>query len=104
MSLILNKSRLILVLALLFFTSCSQEKRHTSQAKSSLVTSNSAALHSPGDTGNVELGLIRGNRRTRIYHWPGCPNYDEIAEHNRVPFETREEAERAGYRAARNCH
>lgn len=47
--------------------------------------------------------LIRGNKRTMIYHWPGCPNYDDIAAHNRIPFESREEAERAGYRAARNC-
>ena len=46
---------------------------------------------------------IRGNRRSKIYHWPGCPNYDDIAPHNRVPFRSREEAEQAGYRAARNC-
>lgn len=51
-----------------------------------------------------ESGFIRGNRRTMIYHWPGCPNYDDIALHNRVPFQDRQEAERAGYRAARNCH
>lgn len=29
---------------------------------------------------------VRGNRRSMIYHWPGCPNYDDIAMHNRVPF------------------
>jgi len=51
----------------------------------------------------AEEGNIRGNRRSMIYHWPGCPNYDDIAFHNRVPFRTRDEAERAGYRAARNC-
>src|SRR5215211_4369757 len=49
-------------------------------------------------------GPIRGNRRSMIYHWTGCPNYDDIAMHNRVPFNTRAEAERAGFRAARNCH
>jgi endonuclease YncB( thermonuclease family) len=47
--------------------------------------------------------LIRGNKRSMIYHWPGCPNYDDIAMHNRILFSTREEAEQAGYRAARNC-
>jgi len=47
---------------------------------------------------------IRGNRRSMIYHWPGCPNYDDIAPHNRVHFRTRAEAEAAGYRAARNCY
>lgn len=51
----------------------------------------------------AEEGNIRGNRRSMIYHWPGCRNYDDIAFHNRVPFRTREEAEQAGYRAARNC-
>lgn len=50
------------------------------------------------------IDSIRGNKRTRIYHWPGCENYDDIALHNRVPFKNREEAEKAGYRAARNCH
>lgn len=49
-------------------------------------------------------GAVRGNRRSGIYHWPGCPNYDDIAMHNRVPFNTRAEAEQAGFRAARNCH
>jgi methylphosphotriester-DNA--protein-cysteine methyltransferase len=38
-----------------------------------------------------------------IYHWPGCPNYDDVSAANRVEFGSRAEAERAGYRAARNC-
>jgi endonuclease YncB( thermonuclease family) len=48
-------------------------------------------------------GSIVGNRRSMIYHWPGCPNYNSISAVNRVEFRSREEAERAGYRAARNC-
>ena len=48
-------------------------------------------------------GPFIGNRRSRIYHWPGCPYYDAIAPHNREYFKTREEAEKAGYRPARNC-
>jgi len=48
-------------------------------------------------------GPVRGNQRSHIYHWPGCPNYDEIADYNRVPFANRQAAEAAGYRAARNC-
>jgi Metal binding domain of Ada len=46
---------------------------------------------------------IIGNRNSGIYHWPGCPSYNRIALRNRVYFKTRAEAERAGYRAARNC-
>lgn len=48
-------------------------------------------------------GPVRGNRRSHIFHWPGCPNYDEIADHNRVEFPSAAAAEQAGYRAARNC-
>jgi endonuclease YncB( thermonuclease family) len=48
-------------------------------------------------------GNIIGNRRNRVYHWPGCPDYDKIAPHNREFFNSRDEAERAGYRPARNC-
>lgn len=73
--------------------------------------------HKPATTGNYESpkqsssptptteteGSIRGNKNSKIYHWPGCPNYDDIALHNRVTFRTSEEAERAGYRAAKNC-
>jgi endonuclease YncB( thermonuclease family) len=48
-------------------------------------------------------GSVRGNRRSHIYEWPGCPYYDAIAPYNRVEFASRQAAEAAGYRAARNC-
>ncbi len=48
-------------------------------------------------------GPVRGNQRSHIYHWPGCPNYDDIADYNRVEFPNRQAAEAAGFRAARNC-
>lgn len=47
---------------------------------------------------------IVGNRNSKIYHWnPGCPDFNKIAEKNRVPFKSKPEAEAAGYRAAKNC-
>jgi len=46
---------------------------------------------------------IIGNRRTRIYHWHGCPNYYDIAPENQVIFATPEEAENRRFRAAQNC-
>lgn len=46
---------------------------------------------------------IIGNRNSRIYHWPGCKSYFKVAERNRVLFLSRADAEKAGYRAARNC-
>lgn len=46
---------------------------------------------------------IIGNRNSKIYHWPGCKSYFKVAERNRVLFLTKADAEKAGYRAARNC-
>jgi micrococcal nuclease len=46
---------------------------------------------------------IIGNRRSNVYHWPGCPDYDKVATQNRVTFPSREAAEQAGYRPAGNC-
>jgi endonuclease YncB( thermonuclease family) len=48
-------------------------------------------------------GPIRGNRRSMIFHWPTCPNYNDVSPHNRVFFPSPKAAEEAGYRAARNC-
>jgi hypothetical protein len=52
---------------------------------------------------DVKLGPIVGDRRSMIYHWPGCPGYGQVSPADRIHFPTREAAERAGYRAARNC-
>ena len=41
------------------------------------------------------------NRRSHIYHRPDCPNYSQVAPHNRVEFNIAAEA--AGYRNSRDC-
>lgn len=46
---------------------------------------------------------IIGNRRSHIYHRPGCPNYSQVSPENRVEFASAAAAEAAGYRLARNC-
>jgi nuclease S1 len=48
-------------------------------------------------------GRIVGNRRSKIYAWPGCGAYNRMAPENRVMFASRDAAEEAGYRAAHNC-
>lgn len=75
-----------------------QDFRHRTQSQMCLDNSDHRIACS--DTYD---GPVRGNRRSIIYHWPGCPNYDDIADHNRVPFPNAVAAEQAGYRAARNC-
>jgi len=46
-------------------------------------------------------GKIIANRRSGIYHRPGQKHYGDVAERNRVYFDTEEDAVRAGYRPAR---
>jgi uncharacterized protein (TIGR02246 family) len=48
-------------------------------------------------------GPIRGNSRTKIYYWPQCPDFEKVPQKELTIFGTKEEAERAGYRAAQNC-
>lgn len=52
---------------------------------------------------NEALRVI-GNRNSAIYHLPvGCTGYSQVAERNRVYFDTEEEAAAAGFRRAGNC-
>jgi micrococcal nuclease len=46
---------------------------------------------------------IIGNRNSKIYHLPACPDYNKVSERNRVPFKTEAEAQAAGFRKAKNC-
>ena len=64
--------------------------------------SESARLVGRG-SGEFLHGPVRGNRRSHIYEWPGCPYYDRIAPYNRVAFASAQAAHNAGYRPARNC-
>jgi hypothetical protein len=45
---------------------------------------------------------VIGNRKNHIYHRPDCPNYSQVAPHNRVEFNSAARAEEAGYRVAGN--
>jgi endonuclease YncB( thermonuclease family) len=57
----------------------------------------------PGVKPPAATGPIIGNRNSKIYHFPNCPDYSKVSERNRVPFKTEAEAQAAGYRKARNC-
>jgi hypothetical protein len=62
-----------------------------------------AAAPIPSSNAVASQIVFVGNRRSRIYAWPGCGTYDRMAPANRVVFSSREAAELQGYRAARNC-
>lgn len=48
-------------------------------------------------------GQIIGNKNSKIYHVPGCSTYNSVSEKNRQYFSTADDAEKAGYRKAKNC-
>jgi endonuclease YncB( thermonuclease family) len=62
----------------------------------------SSTAAAPTD-GSPPPGAVIGNKRSKVYHEPACPDYEKVAPQNRVAFQSREEAEQAGYRRARNC-
>jgi endonuclease YncB( thermonuclease family) len=63
----------------------------------------SKTAKAPGVKLPAATGPIIGNRSSKIYHFPNCPDYSKVSERNRVPFKTEAEAQAAGYRKARNC-
>jgi deoxyribonuclease-1 len=55
------------------------------------------------DTAAMPNASMIGNRKSKIYHRPDCPGYDQVSVQNRVPFMSEQDAQVAGYRLAGNC-
>jgi len=49
------------------------------------------------------VAAVVGNKNSLIYHWAGCSGFTKVALENRVAFSSWQEAEKAGFRAAKNC-
>lgn len=67
------------------------------------VVDNNTSTKEPSNeqTKPVDRGVIRGNRKSKIYHMPGQASYDKISDKNLVLFETEQDAINAGYRKAK---
>lgn len=50
-----------------------------------------------------DSSIVRGNKRSRIYHLSNCPSYNAMKTSNIVQFKAENEAQDAGYRKAGNC-
>lgn len=50
-----------------------------------------------------DSSIVRGNKRSRIYHLSNCPSYNAMKASNIVQFKAENEAQDAGYRKAGNC-
>lgn len=64
-----------------------------------LTTTNSSAVEKTS-----VLGMYVGSRTGKTYHLPWCSGAKRIKEENKVWFQTKDEAEGRGYRAAANCN
>lgn len=59
-----------------------------------------SAVTSPS---HIRIGKYVGARGGKAYYLPSCPAANRIAEKNKIWFESKEEAERLGYKPASNC-
>lgn len=51
----------------------------------------------------IKTGLYVASKNSTKYHLPSCSGAKRIKEENKVWFNSKEEAERAGYEPAKNC-
>jgi hypothetical protein len=47
--------------------------------------------------------LIIGDQHTRLYYPPDCPGVNDVSIANRIVFKNIDEAQKAGYKPAKNC-
>jgi hypothetical protein len=47
--------------------------------------------------------LVIGDQRTKLYYPAGCAGLESIAELNRIRFKDKDEAEKAGFKLAKDC-
>ena len=70
---------------------------HPYKRQAAAVSSGTALARVSGN------GEVHGNKKSKIYHLPDCPGYMGMNSASVVAFESEAEAERAGYRKAKNC-
>jgi len=57
----------------------------------------------PPATEQSDVGRVVGSKNSDKYHLPDCPGAKQIAEENKIWFNSIEEAKKAGYKPAGNC-
>jgi hypothetical protein len=62
-----------------------------------------AAVEADKSTESIDPQIV-ADKHSRTYYLPGCEPASNIDEGNKVTFKTAEEAEKAGFKAAKNCH
>ena len=64
----------------------------------------SLAEASASTESNEEAAEIVADKKSKTYYPSGCVPEKQISETNKISFKTAAEAEKAGFKAAKNCH
>jgi len=66
-------------------------------------TRNEEEIQEAEDEPLQEESQIVGNKSSKIYHFTSCPGAKMMNDENKTYFDSKEEAKKEGYRAAKNC-
>ncbi len=72
-------------------------------AEQTIATRREAKYQEATAAAEEEENEILADKQSRVYYSEACRPTTEVKETNRVLFKTKEEAEKAGYKAAKNC-
>ena len=83
--------------------SASNMSSNSAANKSNTAVKSNSTTSTTSANSSSTAGQIKGNKATKVYHLPGCPDYNSISPGNVVTFATEQDARKAGYKIAGNC-
>ena len=75
------------------------QRRQAKEEQDSLTEASAATAESTDQTADIVA-----DKKSRTYYPSGCMPEKQISETNKIGFKTAAEAEKAGFKAAKNCH
>lgn len=82
----------------------SDGSKNSNGTESTNSTNKTTTAQSNNTTGTTEPPAIIGDKQTKTYYPNGCQPAKEISETNRAVFKTAADAQKAGFKLAKNCH
>ena len=79
-------------------------RRQEKEEQDSLAETRANENDEQGSTNDQESNVIIGDKQTKTYYPNGCHPATQISDANRAVFKTAQEAEKAGFKLAKNCH
>jgi len=76
----------------------------TVAARRQAIEEQDSLAESADDGESTEPAEIIGDKRTKTYYLNGCQPAKEISEINKITFKTTADAEKAGFKLAKNCY